>query len=130
VRRAAPGERRALITQFIRFQVVKGLGLDPAQPIDGDQPLSALGLDSLLAVELRNALSRGLGLTRRLSATLLFDFPSIAALTEHLLATIVEAVPAPMPAAAARSAAAKADETEIATLTDAEAEALLLEELE
>jgi polyketide synthase 12/myxalamid-type polyketide synthase MxaB len=130
VRKAAPGERREIIARFIRDQVGKGLGLDPAQPIDGNQPLVALGLDSLLAVELRNALSRGLGFTRRLSATLLFDFPSISALADHLLATIVEAQPAATPAPAPRRAAATVDEGEIAALTDEEAEALLLEELE
>jgi hypothetical protein len=46
-------------------------------------PLGELGLDSLLAVELRNALATALG--RPLPATLLFDHPTVDALTDHLL---------------------------------------------
>jgi hypothetical protein len=46
-------------------------------------PLGELGLDSLLAVELRNTLATALG--RALPATLLFDHPTIDALTDHLL---------------------------------------------
>lgn len=134
MRTAAPGERRSLIAQLVREQAIKGLGLDATKPIDGDKPLAAMGLDSLLAVELRNALNRGLGLTKRLSATLLFDYPSINALTEHLLVTIVEPVAAPAAAASvsvpvAIQSTPRADEDEIAALTDEEAEALLLEEL-
>jgi hypothetical protein len=142
VRSASPGEQRAIIAQFVREQVAKGLGLGPTQVVDPDQPLASLGLDSLLAVELRNALNRGIGLPRRLPATLLFDYPSIGALTEHLLGAIIEAKPA-TPATPAASADAPAStsndmsaarssavsEKDIADLTDEEAEALLLEEL-
>ncbi len=130
VRGAAPGERHALVARLVREQVVKALGLDASRPIDGDVPLAAMGLDSLLAVALRNALNRELGLSKRLSATLLFDYPSINALTGHLHDTILEGPPAAAPAPAARAAASGISEADIASLTDEEAEALLLEELE
>jgi hypothetical protein len=42
-----------------------------------------MGLDSLLSVELRNTLSSAIG--QPLPATLLFDYPTIDALTDFLL---------------------------------------------
>ena len=46
------------------------------------QPILAAGLDSLGAVEMRSALERELGLS--ISATALFDFPTICELSSHL----------------------------------------------
>src|SRR4029079_1569202 len=46
------------------------------------QPLQELGLDSLMAVELRNALSEVLGQT--LPATLMFDYPTVEVLSGYL----------------------------------------------
>lgn len=133
---AAPGERRGLLLELIRTEVVKGLGLEAGKELPINEPLSALGVDSLLAVELRNALSRGLGLVRRLPATLLFDYPSISALTDHLLANAVagsaESAVRPAPHAAASPKAASSriiEEATIAALSDEEAEALLIKEL-
>jgi acyl carrier protein len=133
---AAPGERRGLLLELIRTEVVKGLGLEAGKELPINVPLSALGVDSLLAVELRNALSRGLGLVRRLPATLLFDYPSISALTDYLLANAVASSaesavrPASHAAASPRASSSQMmDEATIAALSDEEAEALLIKEL-
>jgi acyl carrier protein len=77
-------KRQALLTDYVRAQATKVLGLDLAPPIDSNQPLNDLGLDSLMAVELRSLLSAELELTRSLPATLVFDYPTIAALTTYL----------------------------------------------
>jgi thioester reductase-like protein len=70
------GGLRALLSAWIQ----ETLNLAAAPP--GDVPLSALGLDSLAAVELGARLSQALG--RRLPAALLLDHPTLDALVAHL----------------------------------------------
>jgi acyl carrier protein len=80
---AAPGRRRPLVAAFVRERALRALGGDPSRSVDPRTPLGELGLDSLLAVELRNTLGTELG--QPLSATLLFDYPTIDALTDFIL---------------------------------------------
>ena len=54
------------------------LGVPESSPLGPDLPLSDAGLDSLMAVELRNTLGAAVG--RTLPATLLFRYPTIDAL--------------------------------------------------
>jgi acyl carrier protein len=61
--------------------------------IDPTRPFPELGMDSMMAVELRNALERDLGF--RLSATVAFSYPSIGALA-GFLATEVAGREAPV----------------------------------
>ncbi len=125
---APPSKYRSILQAHIREQAMIVLGLPSSMTIDARQPLNELGLDSLMAVELRNALGRSVGAT--LPATLLFDYPVIDALADYLandvlkLQTIAEK-PAEdeVPNAKAQAAA------EMNELTDEEAEALLLQEL-
>lgn len=85
--------RRPMVAAFVRERALRALGVDPARPLDPRTPLGDLGLDSLLAVELRNTLGRALG--RSLPATLLFDYPSVETLTEYLLTEVFEFGAAP-----------------------------------
>jgi acyl transferase domain-containing protein len=97
----APASKRfGMLQTEVRNSAIKVLGLPPTQAIDLRAPLATLGLDSLMAVELRNLLGRAIA--RPLPATLLFDYPSIAAITEHFaklleLDTETAAAPTPLP---------------------------------
>lgn len=124
LRSAPEGQKRSLLVDHLREQVRRALGFDRSHVIDNGRPLNDLGLDSLMAVELRNMLGAGLELARPLPATLLFDYPTMDALADYLSVHVLQLVPAPTAPAAGRSAL-----DEIAAMTDEEAERLLLEEL-
>ena len=53
---AEPVERRSLLQSYLSEQVARVLGLSPSR-LDVQQPLSHLGLDSLMAVELKNRIA-------------------------------------------------------------------------
>ncbi len=57
---AEPGERHQLLQSYLSEQVARVLGLS-ASKLDVQQPLSNLGLDSLMAVELKNRIAVDLG---------------------------------------------------------------------
>jgi len=57
---AAPADRPQLLQSYVTEQVARVLGLSPSQ-LDIQQPLTNLGLDSLMAVELKNRISADLG---------------------------------------------------------------------
>jgi polyketide synthase 12/myxalamid-type polyketide synthase MxaB len=124
---AAPGRRPVLVRNFVREMACTVLGLSETDgPVD-DVPLSETGLDSLLAVELRNVLAKSLGMT--LSATLLFDHASIEALSEFLWSEMQEGEAPLAKQGATDKPTARAEGTamlaEIAELSDAEVELLL-----
>jgi acyl carrier protein len=53
VKEASPSERVALLRSYVHGQVARVLGFN-ASALDPDMPLSSLGFDSLMAVQLRN----------------------------------------------------------------------------
>jgi acyl transferase domain-containing protein/NADPH:quinone reductase-like Zn-dependent oxidoreductase len=85
---AAPAtRRRQVVATFVRRHALGTLGMDQAKEIDPAIPLGEIGLDSLLAVQLRNTL--GLALGHSLPVTLLFDYPTVDALTDFLLTDVL-----------------------------------------
>ncbi|HVH97331.1 MAG TPA: type I polyketide synthase, partial [Enhygromyxa sp.] len=79
-------ERRRTMIDVVRSEAASVLGQATAK-LPVDQSLQELGLDSLMAVELRNRLQVASGL--RLPATLLFDYPTPIAIAEMLLAELL-----------------------------------------
>jgi len=84
LRKLPPAEKDALLTRFLQERVAPILGLDPAQPIPLTVGFFELGMDSLMAVELRNRLQADLGHTHALPVTLVFDAPNLRALGHYL----------------------------------------------
>jgi aryl carrier-like protein len=134
LREALPDDRRRFAVEYVAEQVAAVLRVARPETLDPRQPLMDLGLDSLMAVELRSRLALGLGLGRGLPATLIFEHPSIEAIAELLVRQVTEggAEPAepptesvpPTPRGTSESAA------RIAELSESEVEALLLKKLE
>jgi hypothetical protein len=91
---ATANRRQVLMHNFVEAETRQVLGLDDSYPLDERVALSDMGLDSLMAVELKNRLSRHLTLTRPLPATLVFDYPNTAAITDFLLENLALAAEA------------------------------------
>ncbi|MEU4245688.1 SDR family NAD(P)-dependent oxidoreductase, partial [Actinoplanes sp. NPDC026619] len=89
--------RREILVDLVRAQVAIVLGHAAPERIDPGQAFSDLGFDSLTGVELRNRLNAATGL--RLPATLVFDYPSTAAMAGYLDGQIAPAGVAPASAA-------------------------------
>jgi hypothetical protein len=106
LRQLSPARRADTLLRFIADHVARVVGAPDGESIDPTQPLNEIGLDSLMAVDLRNRLGAGLGLTRNLPATLVFDHPTLNALARYLDAEIVPAAAAaPLPMTEAKTAA-------------------------
>ncbi len=74
---AAPRSRVRELEQIIAEELGAVMGIDP-ESFDVDQPLGSLGLDSLMAMELRSHLESKLGV--EIPAASLFDNPTIMSL--------------------------------------------------
>ncbi len=123
-------ERLKILTEYLRQRTVNVLGLDEDYPLDPKKPLSEMGLDSLMAIEMKNALDRGVG--KKLPATMVFNYPTIEALAGYLLTDVLKLAEAAEEEETAIETEAELDKTidDIENLSDEEAEALLLQSLE
>nr|AAF62883.1 epoD [Sorangium cellulosum] len=83
---AEAGARAGMLQEVVRAQVSQVLRL-PEGKLDVDAPLTSLGMDSLMGLELRNRIEAVLGIT--MPATLLWTYPTVAALSAHLASHVV-----------------------------------------
>ncbi len=123
---AAPAKRHALLRDHIADRTRRVLGLDSGETVDALRPLKELGIDSLMAVELRNVLKSDLALDGGLPATLVFDYPTVDAIA-HFLARDVLGLEATAPVAAKPAPATVLSRVE--DLSDDEVDRLLGERL-
>ena len=98
------------------------LGLPATAVSDPNKGLQDLGLDSLLALELRERLQRAVGAA--LPSTLVFDYPTVETLAVYLVEDVIEGVDRSAPAAAPVSEGADLL-LRIEDLTDEQVEAML-----
>ncbi|NEP57546.1 MAG: alpha/beta fold hydrolase [Symploca sp. SIO2G7] len=80
-------ERRTILIEHLCFAIRKIIGLNDSTRIEPQQSLFDLGLDSLMAVELRNYLEKTVACSLR--STLLFDYPTLEALVNYLLQEVL-----------------------------------------
>ncbi|MEO1399840.1 MAG: type I polyketide synthase [Cyanobacteria bacterium J06635_1] len=124
----APSQQRPLLLSHLQSQLAKVLGLASKEYLDPQQGFADLGMDSLMAVELRNRLQSSLGCA--IPTTMAFDYPTIAALAAHLAEVLA------LPAAATEDPLAdllietESSEPAADDLSDDEAEALLMSKLD
>jgi SAM-dependent methyltransferase/aryl carrier-like protein len=124
-----PAGRHELLVGLLRRHIAALLRFDSSERISRKQRLIDMGLDSLMAVEFRNRLATALQLERLPSATLIFDFPTVEALADHLETEVLGlAQEFASPTGPIDALAARADELE--QLDDEEVAALLVRRLQ
>ncbi|MUG94287.1 SDR family NAD(P)-dependent oxidoreductase [Scytonema sp. UIC 10036] len=122
-------DRKKLLVDHVCSQVTKVLGHKLSLELDIQQGFLELGMDSLTALELRNALQKSLACS--LPSSLMFDYPTVSKLADYLAQEVLkwnEAVELdvgsqimnPQPAIAS---------SDLEDLSESEAEALLMEKL-
>jgi polyketide synthase 12/myxalamid-type polyketide synthase MxaF len=120
---APAAEAHGMMRAHIVQNVSAVLRLDPAR-IAIDKPMRSLGLDSLMALELRNRLERSLGL--KLSSTMIWNYPTAELLAAYLLERLGFHSGGEAPSPAVQSSVAAAPESRVPS---ASAEDLLEAEL-
>jgi acyl transferase domain-containing protein len=131
---ATPVERqKELLLAHVKEQITSVLGLAHPQSLKAQQPLFDIGVDSLIATQVRQRLQASLGAS--LPATLLFYYPTVESLTDYLareilhLSDVIELVSESQ----GRRYKQNGEETsisELQALSEDDAEALLLSKLD
>jgi hypothetical protein len=125
-----PADREERLIAFVRERVARTLRIASDRALDRRQRLMDMGLDSLMAVELRNSLENGLGLGGMLPATLIFDYPTIDGIVGYLESNFFSEVAAPTTLKAAPAKPAESEPgVNVEGMSDDEVAALLMKKL-
>ncbi len=76
-----PEKRQGLLKSHLETLISNILKVDPSQ-LDWEQPLTSMGLDSLMGIELNALLEQSLGCSLR--STLILDYPTVEGLVNYL----------------------------------------------
>lgn len=126
---APPADRHEHFVALVQREIAELLRFDSLDRVKGTARLIDLGLDSLMAIELRNRLARLLHLQKPLSSTLVFDYPTPDAMALHLEQELLGLSENSGPKHAGDSATA-ARAHELAQLDDEDVQELLLKKLQ
>jgi len=131
LKRTPSAQRRTVLMEHIRAQLASVLGLTSEASIEPRQRLFDLGIDSLLAVELKNRLEVSLGCV--IPNTLLFDYPTLEAVVDYLNGRVLSSEASHNDDSDVTSATTLQDDDEelreLEQLSDDDLEALLAKEL-
>jgi mycoketide-CoA synthase len=122
------GQRLNRIRQLVEAHASRALGVPTGKSIDSQRALHEMGLDSLMSVELRNALASSL--RRPLSPTLVYDYPTIESLSYHLAKDVLGLQLGDSASPQESMALENEDLKELQEISESEAESLLLAELD
>ncbi|MGB5772601.1 MAG: AMP-binding protein [Crocosphaera sp.] len=86
-----PEKRQGLIQAHLQTLIANVLKVDSSE-LDWAKPLTSMGLDSLTVVELSDLLQESLGTS--FQATLIFEYPTVEALANHLVTEVFPSQPA------------------------------------
>jgi acyl carrier protein/NADP-dependent 3-hydroxy acid dehydrogenase YdfG len=87
------GERRDVVVDFLRAEVARALSLPSPAGVDIEQGLFEMGMDSLMSLELKSRIENAVGMD--LPSTLTFNYPSVRALADFLVANATTAADGP-----------------------------------
>jgi acyl transferase domain-containing protein/acyl carrier protein/protein-L-isoaspartate O-methyltransferase len=90
VNAASPESRGDVLLGYVREQVGAVLRLDPTR-IDVEQGLFDMGMDSLMALDVKTRLETAVN--RRLPSTLTFNYPTVTALAGYLASEVLAVAP-------------------------------------
>jgi acyl transferase domain-containing protein len=125
-------DRLPIALEYVAQQVATVLRVNRPESLDPRQRLMEMGLDSLMALDLRGRLGVGLGRPDAVPATLIFEHPTIEAIAAFVIRE-AGAAPDPVeppPADAGPQPVLEEAAARIAHLSEDEVEAMLLKKLE
>lgn len=128
--------RHDQLIALLRKTVMQILRRDESKPVERNRRLMDLGIDSLMAVELRTLLKEELELETDLTATLIYDYPTIEDITVYLNEQILNYNDSSIELNVIKNTSVKNEESpspsgaKIENLTEEEMEQLLVEKLD